>query len=367
MRVCFFLGSLAVNGGIGRATSMLINQISQTSDIECFLLCYCDEKKPNFYYLSEKINQSFLLTSYMSMGTLLIRSGHKRLRTYLQEKNIDLLVACGVLFFPIAVMATRGTKTRVICWEHTAPEKAQDYKAQDFARKFGIKRSDLNVVLTKKALRVYIEKYHAKNTIQIYNPIDTAIINNAGSYNFSSKKIISVGRLTYPKNFSMAIEVAHEVFRRFPDWQWDIFGEGEERSMLLKLISKYNLDKNVHLRGQVDNIYDQYQHYSFMVMTSRYEGFPMSLLEGMGNRLPLISFDIATGPNEIIQNGINGFLVEAGNKEKMIEVICNLIADQELRKRMSRENSNNVDKFSEEKITSKWVQLFSMLSLNEDR
>lgn len=361
MKVCFLLGGLTSNGGIGRVTSVLANQLAERKNIDCCLLSYYDSKKENQYIISEKVEQKFLLPTYCGMTKCLLQGGHKKLRKFLQDHVIDIIVACGVLFFPISVRAVKGTGIRCICWEHTSPVSGSDYHFQMLARKFGIANSDLNVVLTKSAMRMYIDRFGCRNTLQIYSPIDQAVLDRASDYRRDSKKIISVGRLSYPKNFSLAIEAAARILPEFPEWTWDIYGEGEERERLEQLIQKKGLCGRLCLRGQVDNLYGLYQNYSFVVMTSRYEGFPMSLLEGLGNGLPLISFDIATGPDEIITSGENGFLVEKDNLDMLVDRMRELMIDPEKRGQMSRESRKRIPDFSMTNFVNQWAALFAMM------
>ena len=114
------------------------------------------------------------------------------------------------------------------------------------------------------------------------------------------------------------MKVASEVLPKFPDWQWDIFGQGEDLEELIRLAKEAQIDEQMHFNGQVTDLYERYKQYSIMVMTSRYEGFPMTLLEGIGNGLPLVSFDIPTGPSEIIDDGENGYLLQEGDINGMV-------------------------------------------------
>ncbi|MBD5148911.1 MAG: glycosyltransferase family 4 protein [Oscillibacter sp.] len=361
MRVCFLLGGLTSSGGIGRVTSVLANQLAECKDIDCCLLSYYDAKRENVYAISDKVEQSFLFPAYCSMTKCMTQGGPGRLRVFLQNNAIDIIVACGALFFPVSVRAVKGTRIRCICWEHTSPASGADHRFQGLARRYGISKSDMNVVLTKSAVRMYVENFGCRNTLQIYNPIDQSVLERASAYQRDSKRIISVGRLTYQKNFSLAVEAASRVLPAFPGWTWDIYGEGEEREQLERLIQKKGLYGRVRLRGEVDNLYDLYQDYSFAVMTSRYEGFPMSLLEGLGNGLPLISFDIATGPDEIITSGENGFLVEAGNVDMLAERMREMMLDSEKREQMSRKSRKRIPDFSMANFVNKWAALLAMM------
>lgn len=361
MRICFLLGGLTANGGIGRVTTMLANQLAQVEENDLFILSYYRSDAPILYPVDTAVKLDYILDKRESMISFLLRGGESVLKRYLHHNKIDLLVACGALFFPLAVRAAKKVNTKCICWEHTDPRSNHDYRMQQYARLYGIKRSDWNVVLTKAALSVYHKEYRVENVCQIYNPVDDWLLNNQASYDVRSKKIISVGRLTYQKNFQLAIQMAAQILPRHPEWHWDIYGEGTDRTELEALIQKYNLENQMHLKGQVNNLYKRYSEYRMMVMTSRYEGFPMTLLEGMGSRLPLVSFDVPTGPNEIIINGENGFLIPSDDMQRMVEAIECLMDDTELCIEMGKMGRSRCNQFSTVRIAMQWETLFREL------
>lgn len=357
MKVCFMLGGFHQNGGIGRVTSMLVNKLAEYEDVEIVTLSYADWELPNLYEISKKVQQECFLDNYKNMLRVILTGGRKKLRKFLKDNKIDIVVACGALFYPICVNACKGIKTKCICWEHSNPEGNNDHRGQNLVRKYGIKRADMNVVLTKSAQEIYTQKYNVTNTVQIYNPVDEKIFSYSRHYDDSIKKIVSVGRLSYQKYFEKAIEVAKRILPKHPDWEWDIYGKGEEFETLNEMIINSGLSEQMHLRGQVNNLYERYRDYSIMVMTSRYEGFPMTLLEGSGNGLPLISFDVPTGPNEIIEDGVNGFLISAFDEEKMSEKIIMVMEDDVLRKKISLNSKELCLRFREEEIVNQWREL----------
>ena len=361
MKICFMLGGFYQNGGIGRVTSVLVNHLVDVEDMDITTLSYVQQNLPNLYEISHKVHEEYFLTSYKNMTKVLLSGGIEKLRRFLEQKNIDIVIACGALFFPICVEACKKIETKCICWEHSNPEGNYDHKGQNIARKYGIKRSDLNVVLTHSALEVYKNKYNAQKTVQIYNPIDENVFRNAGTYDVESKKIISVGRLEYQKNFQKAIEVASIVLPKYPEWSWDIYGKGEQLDDLIKMTKEKSISSQMHFFGQVNDLYKRYKKYAIMVMTSRYEGFPMTLLEGSGNGLPLLSFDIPTGPNEIIEDEKNGYLIKAFNVEDMAKKIENLICNQKLRNLMSQESKKRCQLFTEKEVISQWVDILKRI------
>ena len=222
---------------------------------------------------------------------------------------------------------------------------------------FGIHFSSANVVITKKALSFYNSK-RKKNNYLIYNPIDDALLETEVDYNIHSKRIISVGRLQKVKNYELVVRLCERLAVEFPDWSWDIYGEGSERKHLQELIDEKGLSGFLRLKGNVSDIYKKYDEYSFIVMTSRYEGFPMVLLEASARGLPLLSFDIETGPNEIISEGYNGYLIPDYNSELMLGKIEELMTDSRTRKCMSDNAQKRAEDFYTKKIVPEWKKVF---------
>lgn len=359
MNIAYLLGGFK-SGGIARVTSILANKFAESDDMNIFLISYVDEKGQELYCLSPKIGRLFLFDKSVSMKrAIFFKKAVTKLRKMLNENNIDTLVCCDAIFFPLGVLACKKTTTKCFCWEHTSPLVFSDHKYQNFCRKFALKRCDKFITLTQFAKQFYLENFpSSKNKIeQIYNPIDPKCI-KSNLYNVQSKKIISVGRLSYPKNFERLISICQNLLSEYPDWSLDIYGEGELREELQKQINNSCSKSQITLKGQINNLYSVYKDYSFCVMTSRYEGFPMSLIEAAANKLPIISFDIKTGPNEIIQNGINGFLIDPDSDLNMKNAITTLITDNDMRDKMSYNSFELIQKFTIDKIAEEWKDLF---------
>lgn len=364
IRVCFLLGGFQGNGGIGRVTSVLVNQLCQDSDFEIHTISYFQDQRPLLYEIKPEVHTHVLYTTHCSMTRAMVfRHAIRKVRTILKREEIDFFVVCGALYYPLAIMACKRTKAKCICWEHTNPAISADYKFQNFCRRYAVGKCAHIVVLTRSAEQYYQQHFSVcKNKIiQIYNPIAKGV-DRSKHYNIDSRKIISVGRLSYPKNFERLISIAARILPQYPDWSWDIYGNGELKDSLQSLIDKNQLGVQLTLKGQVTDLYDRYSEYAFMVMTSRYEGFPMSLIEGAANRLPLVSFDISTGPNEIITDGENGYLVNPASDEDMVERIRNLIENPTMRSAMSEEVYRTKDAFAIERILEQWNSLFKELT-----
>jgi glycosyltransferase involved in cell wall biosynthesis len=88
---------------------------------------------------------------------------------------------------------------------------------------------------------------------------------------------------------------------------------------------------------------------------------PLVLLEAKANRLPIVSFDIQTGPREIVRDGIDGLLVQPYDLDKLGDSMCRLIESKELREEMSRRSQDNLDVFAKETILRQWLTLIEDL------
>ena len=360
MKVCFFCSGFNTNGGIGRVTSILADELSDNEDFSIYLCSFYETKTNKYYAFNKEIEKYDLFKTPISMTKAMIfNDAIGKLSRYLRQNKIDVLVSCGALYFPLCVIAAKRTGIRVFCWEHIAPTVNHDYMFQKQARLYGARHCDCNIVLTKAALKWYEGKVRNKHFEQIYNPVDPAFSNiSTNEYCYQSRKIISVGRLSYQKNFDRLLDIANQVLSQHSEWTWDIYGDGEERNNLNKKIIDLGLQESVFLKGQVENLYELYKDYAFFVMTSRYEGFPMVLLEAASCGLPMVSFDIETGPNEIIENGSNGYLINPLSDSDMIDAISSLIENSELRTSMSNNSRKTAEKFSIEQILGRWISLF---------
>ena len=155
----------------------------------------------------------------------------------------------------------------------------------------------------------------------------------------------------------MLLKVAENVFEKYPEWKWDIYGEGETFKEISEAIEKLNLKKNIILHGNVADTTLIYGKHALLVLPSYREGLPLVLLEAKANHLPCISFDVNTGPAEIIRDNINGYLIKPYDVDQMAQAICRLIENPNLREKFSEKSSLDIEKFDKKAILKKWVRL----------
>lgn len=354
-KICFIGFGLFTIGGCQRVTISLANNLCDK--YETHLLSLCEIPKTHNYEVNEKIK---VHTLGMPLD---IRARHSlvvglEIKKFLDKNNIDILFVAGSLPVPVVCALKPFVKTKIVFCDHE--NLAGRDKKSIFFRKIACKISDKVVVLTKQTLSDYKIKFNIKDEkiSQIYNFIDC---NKFEKCDLNSKKIISVGRISSEKGFDMAVEVANDVFGKHPDWQWHIYGDGPDMNKIKSKIKEYNLEDNLIMKGADSSVRDKYKDYSICVLPSYREGFAVVLLEARINSMPVVSFDCNSGPAEIINSEMDGYLIPCYNKKEMSEKICNLIESLDLRKSFSSHAKDNLEKFSKNKIINQWVNLIESL------
>ncbi|MBS3763325.1 MAG: glycosyltransferase family 4 protein [Planctomycetes bacterium] len=170
--------------------------------------------------------------------------------------------------------------------------------------------------------------------------------------------ILTMGRLAHQKGYDMLIEAVGRLDEEVrQDWRIGILGEGELREDLQERIDREGLGGRISLLGRFSNPYPILRAGEMFVMSSRYEGFPNALTEGMACGLPAVSFDCPTGPGEIIRDGVDGLLVPPGDVDALAEALTDLMSDADRRKRMAERAPDVLERFGLETFLDRWEML----------
>lgn len=357
-KICFFNGNMSRGGGTERATALIANALAKKSDdFKVYILSFRNQDKSSFFELDQLIIHNRLVDENGSKISLL--RSIRLLNKYLKENQIDILVNVDVMLGIYSIPATRFTKTKLIAWEHFNFYQDIGSRNTKYVRILSVKLCDYYIVLTERDKKNFYDHLKVKCPLDyIYNPITNM---PSQEYDMNSKIIMSVGNLVEIKGFDMLIDVAYQVLRKNEEWKWYIYGEGPKRKELQNKINHLGLQDKVILKGQVNNIEEYYPKAAIFVMTSRMEGLPMTLLEAKANKLPIVSFDIMTGPSEIIEDGVNGYLIEAYNINDMNLKIKKLIEESSLREKFSHQSIVGIDNFNKEKIVKEWIKVIEAI------
>lgn len=348
-------------GGAERVSCTIANELVNDYDVYIISMIHRFGKIP--YDLDKKIHYTFINENINYRLRDLIIHSRKKLRKILKDEKIDVMMSMGVYSGLVGAINAFDLPTKVIFCDHGAIASQIDDKTITMARKISCRLSNHSVLLTDKSYQKYIELFKiSKNKLSvIYNWVDDKIFKYVKKYNNNSNKIISVSRIAEEKGIDMLIEVAKILKEKNQNWTWDVYGDGPEMENVKKKLTKLDLDHFVFLKGQENRIYEKYSEYSIFVLTSYREGLPLVLLEAKANNLPLISFDIDTGPNEIIKNNVNGYLINPYDKNEMASKINELLNDKVKRKKFSDNASIDLEKFEKKEIVKKWKHLINKL------
>jgi Glycosyltransferase len=290
-------------------------------------------------------------------------SGYWKLIQILNQNHVDIVIVCESCAGMIVTLARPFIKAKVIFADHLNLLSVWNDKPVRYMRYFSSRFSDCTITLTKKNKDDYIQYFHCppqKLTV-IYNWIDENVFKAVKEYKSGEKKIVTAGRLEHAKGYDRLLDIAERVLPCHPDWEWHIFGSGSLQKMISQEIQNRNLGKQLILTGNSKTMLEEYHNYSIFAMTSYVEGLPLVLLEAKTNRLPSISFDILTGPSEIIDDGQNGYLVEEGDIIGFSEKLSLLMENEKLRKSFSDQAYQGIEKFQKEKILKQWECLFDRI------
>jgi len=355
MKIGFVIGGIS-SGGIARATTTLANGLLALGHEVFILPHYFDESKT--HQLDNKIKIIPLNFKKVSLRKV-FSINKKKIRKIIIDNNLDVVISCGALFFMLGALATRKTKAYSIAWEHSNFFSKHGHFGKGLNRRLGVLLSNAAVVLTESDKLEYKRHYRKKNVFVIHNAVAKEFRESNRNYNSNTGKIITVGALNYFKNYEGLVEVGRKLFSLNKKFVWDIYGIGTLEEKIKGLISAYGLNNNIRLMGQNPQIHEVYNNYSLYVCTSRSEGLPMTLIEAKTLNLPIVSYDIKTGPSDIISDGINGYLIKFEDSNKMANIINELITNPKKLEMLSGNASIDINKFYLESIVEQWNKVFN--------
>ena len=350
MKVFFLIDSLYRTAGTERIATDVANKLFQATNWNI-----------KFIVLSDNIAHYFTLEKGIEVisidrATKSFISTSMRLHRLLKKEYPDYLVNVAANMSRISIPASWGTCTKVITWEHF--NLFAGSKLGYLWRLCSALFSDKTVVLTHRDKNAYPKCVQRKITT-IYNfpaPVEGKLSN------LSTHSAISVGRLTAQKGFDRLLDVWKIVHQHNKEWKLNIVGNGEDEIKLKQQAHSLGLSDCVTFLPATPHITDLYQQASLYIMTSRFEGLPLVLIEAKQQGLPCISFDCPNGPDEVIRQNIDGFVIPNGNIQNMAEAILVLINDSERLKQYGNAACQDIKvRFSQEKIIKDWIALFAKL------
>lgn len=341
--------SLRNRAGIERMTVELANLLSDDYKVEIITIeSFSDTDCP--FKIDSKVSIMSLNTifkkSILSFNFTII----KRLRKILKEERPDVLITVATPLVRLTSPACYRLKIKNIAWEHF-----NIYAGSKMGTIFKIIAPwfvDNTVVLTKEDEKSY-KLNHAPRVLAI--PNFTSIGTNKPSL-CNNKILLAVGRHSPQKGFDMLIEAWSKTYA--PDWKLRIVGSGADK------VKNENLAKDLGVRDRIEfveahpDIVREFQNASCFVLSSRYEGLVLVLIEAKMMGLPCVSFDCPNSPKEVIRDGIDGWLVPKEDINALSGELTNRLSDLvALKKAGKSAREDAYERYSPESARESWKNL----------
>ena len=173
--------------------------------------------------------------------------------------------------------------------------------------------------------------------------------------------VVMLARLDSQKRIPHAIASFAHVVKALPRARLEIYGQGPDAAALQQQIDELGLRASIKLAGYTKNPAAVYERASCSLLTSRFEGFGLVLLESLSHGCPVVSYDVKYGPSDIVADGVNGFLVGSAMQQQMARRVVEVLTDDNLRRRLSENAAKPRTEFSEESFVARWSELFHRL------
>jgi glycosyltransferase involved in cell wall biosynthesis len=283
----------------------------------------------------------------------------RRLRSLALAKPPAVVVAFQHGPFLFAALSLLGTKIPVLLSERNAPEQF------DHTRAGRHRRAIFASMRLARAITVQFESYVARypsylraRIVPIANPVYAAQSFAAPDADKAQHTLLSVGRLSYQKNYAALLRAFALLAPSLPAWRLRIVGDGEERAALEALAESLGVAARVSWPGEVREVAAEYRAADLFCMPSRWEGFPNALAEAMAHGLPVVAFRHCAGMAELVTPCHNGELAEGnGDPQALAAALEPLMRDAARRGRMGREARRISDLYRPSKSFDDWENL----------
>lgn len=264
----------------------------------------------------------------------------------------DACLSFSETFNPLSILASRFVGYPIFISDRSNPLKTVSFLKRLIKNTLYPLATGV-IAQTNFAKEIFSNKKLNKNIITVPNPLRDVAVKDL-KMEPSNNIIVSVGRLIPSKNFSQLIDIFSKT--NYFDWELWIIGEGGDRTNLINKIKVLGLENHVKLKGQVNDVDKYLCQASIFAFTSLSEGFPNALSEAMAIPLACIAFNCPAGPEDIIIDNQNGYLVPLDKEDLYIEKLQLLMDDKTLRDRFARHAFRNRERFSPDLTSEKYFK-----------
>lgn len=382
MNIVYFFPTLKDAAGTERMLNIKANYMADVLGYKVTIITYRQYEDPVFFQFSDKIRIIHLNIpdptrdlkglNYWKKRKLyktFMQSYRKKVEEYLYHNPTDIAISMYFgaehKFLPLIKDGSKKILEYHFHFDITPLSKKLKakwtlrnlkMKIQTWLFQRTLNRYDKIVVLTEedeKEWAVYFD-----NVTNIPNPITIEPI----AADSTIEKVLAVGRHTEQKGFDYLVDAWAIVNKTFPHWQLDIYGHGELEEERKQQIKNLGLENNIHLYPPSKEINKVFSQHSIFALSSRFEGFPLVLIEALASGLAPVSFECKNGPKQMMGDSqLKDFLVEPYNINSFAEKLMLLMENSDLRKDISQEALKISERYKIDRIMKMWESLFSNL------
>ncbi len=363
MKILYFIDRIDTPGGMERVLTLKANYLVEKLHCQVQIVIKNEDNKPPFFKLHPAIK-----VHNLNLKTVKRKPHEAKVRALIYQESPDICIT--LMGMEVYFLHKIKDGSKKIAEFHNAKqsmiiqaEESRLVPLKKIYRKWLVRKLTSHIKKYDRFINLTHEDQkdwgYLENSQVIANPITFSIKNTLPNY--SSKIILSVGRISYQKGFEYLVKVWKIVYSKYPDWKLIILGRRNDNDNLDDYIKQHKLENVIQVHPAVPNIQEYYKKSSIYTATSRYEGFPMTLLEAAAYGLPIVTWKCPTGPAEIVNHKEDGLLSEYMNIQALANNLMELMADEQKRKQYGQAAQENIQRFSMENIMKQWEKLLKEL------
>jgi glycosyltransferase involved in cell wall biosynthesis len=369
LRIGFVIFSLQ-GGGAERVAATLVNEWARRG--EQITLLTIDSHDTDFYPIDERVQRVALGLNIPSKNWRDSVANNVRrvslLRTFARSSKFDVIISFGDKTNVLLLLATRGLNIPVIVAEHIDPRVWFIGASADCLRRLLYPRASAVIVLTAGIGQWARQIVGTEAVTVIPNPVGEQCLRRSQSIIKDKQHfVVAMGRMDFQKGFDLLLRAFALCVERYPDWTLRLVGQGAEQQRLWNLSDQLGIKHAVRFEPVTKEPEKVFRESDLFVLSSRFEGFPMVLLEAMACGLPVVSFDCMSGPREMIRHDVDGLLVPPEDVDALAKAMAGLMGDERERRRLAERAVEVTDRFGLPRVMAMWSEVLTAVSQGKNR